>query len=290
MARQKNELRVHNNFNDFRLKNMNKSEIILFMLLCLMVNREVDDYNIPYVAILRDNHFTQDTFAKVKALLVQLAKKLAAEASIYKNRDGVIIVDSLFGFRFWPDKNYFTVKVNPDLKEMIIDVNENYTILDIDIMNSFKSIHAVKLYRKLKQFNYTGLYVATKEDYYDMAGIELTSPVGNTISRVILPAVEELKATFPNLSFEKVTEYGNERGKGSTVTGFKFTWTPEERTLTEEQKKAIEKKKAQVVVDEVNNTQPEIVEAIGSVVKKAREEAQECAGFYDPNDDEMPFY
>ena len=234
-------LKVYNGFNDYGLVDMGKREILLFLWFCLQVREETDKYDIKYSDIIKTELFGRISVKQMKDTLVNVSKKLIHAAGSFKNREGKLVVGTFFTFILpteEKDSDYFTLKIDSDLKEMLLHLTETYTILDIVQMNELKSPYALKLYRKLKQYQNTGTYKASLDDFKTMMGISETVRNYDITSRFINPAIDELRRIFPELSYTKSVD-----GQFSQITGFTFSWKPTpKRVRTEEEREKISEK------------------------------------------------
>ena len=239
------KLKVHNGFNDYGLINMGKSEILLFLYISLMVKENSDRYDVRYSDIIKTGFFGKISVNQMKETMNRLSKKLIQAYGTFRNREGKLVIGTFFTFILPTEENdadYFTVKIDSDLKEMLLSLTRDYTILDIVQMCKLKSPYSLKLYRKLKQFHDTGVYKVSLEAFYSMMGIDCEARTSNTIKRIIEPAIDELKELFPELSYTKSVH-----GQASRVTGFSFTWKAcIKRNYSDEEKLAITNKMEKV--------------------------------------------
>lgn len=284
---------VLNDFNNFGLNEMGKSEIILFLLLAWYVKEggsEKNSYDIKYSELINTGLFGKISVKQMKEISYRLSKKIFKIGGIFENMDGDVIMAHVYEILFPNMKEnfeYFNVTVHPKLKGMIVGITKEFTVLDITILSKLNSPYAVKLCRKIMQYCNTGVYKVSIEDFCSMMGLPENTRRNNIIPRYVEPAIKEISVIYPDITYKKSTV-------NKSITGFTFSFTPEKRRkYTEEEVNAIERKK-QAQEDTVkddsslreNNTE------IGTDTDAEKWMLLEPAttSFYNPDDEDCPFY
>lgn len=250
------QLRVHNSFANYPLEGFGKQELCFFLMLCTKVKDSTDlDIRVNYREHMCPSY---NSAKKVREQLKKLAEQLVCANGTFVNPEGKIVVGTFF-YSFVFDDDHAICRVNKDLVDVLVNVSKHYTMLDLQQIFTLKSPYAIKLYRKLKQFEYTGKYMTNIADFRDIMGIPDTSRVNDIISRIVKPAVKELSAFFSELSVANIVD----TAPGSPIVGLNFTWQAK-KALTDEQKAVIEergkKKKAYSEFDERDYTIGEMLE------------------------------
>ena len=122
------------------------------------------------------------------------------------------------------NKQILTVAVNEKFKFILNELVRNFTRFDLKEFIGLDSKYSKNLYRLLKQFKTTGIYEVTLNDFRAKMGCPEAYNNKQFMQNIINPTLNELKRYFRNL--QCTVQYAHKRGK--PVTGYIFTFTPEE--------------------------------------------------------------
>lgn len=136
------------------------------------------------------------------------------------------------------DKKTVTASVNEKYRYFLNDLTRNFTRFELQEFVSLDSKYAKTLYRLLKQYRTTGLYIIALEEFKRLISAPKSYSNKYLMDKIINPSIRALKPYFSNLSCE--VQYEAKRGR--PVKGYKFTFTPE--ILPKKIEQAAEKKKA----------------------------------------------
>lgn len=109
-------------------------------------------------------------------------------------------------------------RMNEKFKFLFNDLNREFTELDLKIFTTLKSRYSKALYRKLKQFRFTGFYIVKINELRQVLDVPKSFSPNKIITRAINPAIDELKEYFPGLHVVKDID----TTRGNPITGFAF--------------------------------------------------------------------
>ena len=136
------------------------------------------------------------------------------------------------------DKKTVTASVNEKYKYFLNDLTRNFTRFELQEFVNLDSKYAKTLYRLLKQYRTTGLYITTLEEFKRLISAPRSYSNKYLMDKIINPSIRALKPYFNNLSCEVLYE----AKRGRPVRGYKFSFVPE--ILPKKIEQAAEKKKA----------------------------------------------
>lgn len=122
-----------------------------------------------------------------------------------------------------------TVAVNEHFKFILNELVKNFTRFELKDFISLQSKYSKTLFRLLKQFKTTGTYEATVSDFRAKMGCPVAYNNKQFMQNVINPTLAELQNYFQDL--QCTVKYENKRGK--PVSGYIFTFKPEQITKPE---------------------------------------------------------
>jgi len=136
------------------------------------------------------------------------------------------------------DKKTVTASVNEKYRYFLNDLTRNFTRFELQEFVSLDSKYSKTLYRLLKQYRTTGLFIINLEEFKRLISAPKSYSNKYLMDKIINPSIRALKPYFNNLSCE--VQYEAKRGR--PVKGYKFAFTPE--ILPKKIEQAAEKKKA----------------------------------------------
>lgn len=114
------------------------------------------------------------------------------------------------------------ITVNPKLEHVLNDL-ESWTRYSLEEFINLKSTYSKTMFRLLKQFRTTGLYVVKIDDFRELLNIPKSYQVGQIDQKVLTPIKKELNLIFKDLKIVK----NKSKKRGSKVLGYTFTFKPE---------------------------------------------------------------
>jgi plasmid replication initiation protein len=229
-------IQYHNDINKLKLGHFTENETDIFFSLLFKAKETKDDNIIMDFSELKslangDTH--NDRFIKN---ILGLNVKLKSMSQTIEIEKGVFDTFSLFG-TIRTDTNNKTIKVpiESNFRYLIENLMENYTELDLKQLVSLKGNYPKVLYRLLKQFESSKLYVVKIDDFRDLMGIPSTYAMFNIRQKVLKPCMEQLEEYFQGLKLEEIKI-------GRNVSCLKFKWNKKEKKIIKENPSSIKKK------------------------------------------------
>lgn len=116
------------------------------------------------------------------------------------------------------------ITINPKLKHVLNDI-ESWTRYSLEDFINLKSTYSKTMFRLLKQYRTTGMYIVRIEDFRELLDIPQSYQVGQIDQKILTPITKELSNVFNNL---KVTKNKSKK-RGNKILGYTFTFTPESK-------------------------------------------------------------
>lgn len=138
------------------------------------------------------------------------------------------------------NKQTLTVSVNERFRFILNELIKNFTRFDLQEFVTLESKYSKSLYRLLKQYRVTGKYEIEVNDFRSKMDCPESYNNKQFMQNIINPALKNLQNYFQELNCE--TKYARKRGK--PVTGYIFTFAPENRSLDADPRQDKIKKKS----------------------------------------------
>ena len=219
-------IQYHNDINKLKLGNFTENETDIFFSL-LFKAKDTKDNNIimdfsELKRLIDVKHRNNDRFIQnVRGLNIKL-KSLIQEIEL---PNGDFKVFSLFDdITTSPSRHQVEVEINKNFRYLIEDLVGNYTELDLKQLVSLKGNYPKVLYRLLKQFETSKLYIVKIDDFRELMGIPSTYEMYNIRQKVLKPCMEQLEQYFKGLELEEVKT-------GRNVSCLKFRWSKKEKKI-----------------------------------------------------------
>lgn len=221
-------VKYDNYMNNLSFKKFKSVELDLLMTLCNRLrDKGVNSVTFPFSELKNLSGDTKHSNKEFIDSLKSMNRKLM-EITCEVEFDGKIIMFVLFPtFEIDIHKETLTICVNERFKFILNELTKNFTRFDLKDFVSLGSKYSKNLFKILKQFRTTGIYETNINDFRDRMGCPESYSNKYVMDLIIKPSLHELQNYFPNLQCE--TKYARKRGK--PVTGYIFTFTPENRSL-----------------------------------------------------------
>ena len=227
MGENKPVVKYHNDLNSITFYSFGAIDFNLFMSICnKMMEKGKSEIEIPFDELRRlsgfNSHWSEEQF--IKSMDSMNLKQLLSHGRI---DDGRYIKRFVLFPELWIDKEkrVLIVKANENYLYILNELKKNFTRFELQEFVSLDSKYSKTLYRLLKQFRTTGVYVTTLEEFKRLMGVPKSYTNMRIHDKIIKPSMKALKPYFNNLSCEVL--YKPERGR--PVKGYKFTFKPEKR-------------------------------------------------------------
>lgn len=227
-------VKYDNYMNSLSFKKFKSVELDLLMTLCNRLrDKGVNSVTFPFSELKNLSGDTKHSNKEFIDSLKNMNRKLM-EITCEVEFDGKIIMFVLFPtFEIDIRKETLTICVNERFKFILNELTKNFTRFDLKDFVSLGSKYSKNLFKILKQFRTTGIYETNINDFRDRMGCPESYSNKYVMDLIIKPSLNELKNYFQNLECE--TKYARKRGK--PVTGYIFTFAPENRSSDQTQDK-----------------------------------------------------
>lgn len=232
-----NLIKYHNDINKIKLGSFTDNETDIFFGILLKTKETKDNIlNLSFTELKRlidVKHRNNDRFIEnVRSLNIKL-KSLIQEIEL---PNGDFKVFSLFDdITTSPSRNQVEIEINKNFRYLIEGLMANYTEIDLKQLVSLKGNYPKILYRLLKQFETSKLYIVKIDDFRELMGIPETYAMFNIRQKVLKPCMEQLEQYFQGLKLEEIKT-------GRNVSCLKFRWNKKEKKIIKVNPISIKKK------------------------------------------------
>ncbi len=241
-----NEVVKYDNYmNGLKFTGFTTTDFDFLMLLCSkMRDKNVTELTIPFEDLRQKTGYTRTSIQKFRTDLERMNEKLMRVTCKLKTETRTLMFVLFPTFDINLENQTLTVCVNEKFKFILNELVKNFTRFDLNEFIRLDSKYSKSLYRLLKQFKSTGKLEIRLDEFRRKMDIPSTYTNRDVMSKVINPSLKELQDYFSNL--QCTVQYARKRGR--PVTGYLFTFQPEERVqpasqpIVQKQKKSVVKK------------------------------------------------
>lgn len=221
------EIVKYNNYlNSLHLKKFTAVDLNFFTFICAKVKEEkFKEVSFTFADIKKATNYSGSTKKQFTKDILRMNNKLIS--SIIMNvqlPSGSIATFPLFNYFITDVKNEeVRVKVNEDWYFIFNELTHNFTQFELNDFISLKTKYAKILFKVLKQYKTTGLFVCDIDKFRKILDIPSTYNNKYIMDKIIKPTIKDLEPYFKNLNVTPL--YKKERGK--PLQGYKFTFKKE---------------------------------------------------------------
>ena len=160
--------------------------------------------------------------------LMRMCDKLRKIGTTVEISEGVFASFDLFPtFLGNLSKRQLTVRVNPDFKFILNDLQKNFTRFELGEYIKLDGRYPKMLYQRLKQFKLSGWWQVSVEEFRVMMDIPSAYQIKHIMDKVIKPSIKTIRTCkgFSDLSVEVIRS----QRRGRPVSGYKFSWTADKQ-------------------------------------------------------------
>lgn len=219
----KSELAVkyQNEMNLVPLKNFNAKQMDLFFALCArMKDRGLDKVKFSFEELKELSDYKMTATKVFVADLEKLYKDMLNLTYREETEDTIKYFVLFTGFEINITKKYVEVSINPELAPIINGLTTEFSKFELSAFTSIRSTYSKTLFRLLIQYQSTGYYIVSIEDFRELLNIPEYYKMGNIDQTVLKPSLKELNNYFENLEITKI-----KAKKGNKIAKLEFTFT-----------------------------------------------------------------
>jgi len=222
----KNEVvKYHNDLNTVSMRNWSAEEMNFFFTIISKVRDngteqlEFNTDELKDLAQFADNHRQRwvDT-------MTNTADKISQLTYIERTTERISIMTLFQRFDIYPEEQRMTVQVSPNFDYIVNRISVGFTTYELAEFTQIRSTYAKSVYRLLKQWRTIGRKEFKIEDLKRLLDMPDYYGPSEIDKNVLKPVRKELPVYFDNLKIKKVKA----NTRGTPVTGYIFTWKPEQ--------------------------------------------------------------
>ena len=223
-------VKYNNSLNDISFRKFTSIELDLFFSICFLLKEKgVEEMNFSFDEIkkLIEYKFTGiDRFYKDLKSMYKKLLNLTISYERGKKGDREFTEFVLFNrYTINERERKIKIKINPDFYFILNELTSNFTRFELREFAKLRSSYAKQMFKLLSQYNSTGVYIITVEEFKRVLDIPVTYKMCDIDKKVIRPILIECSLYFKNLNLTKIK-------KGKTISRFKFIFkTKKEKTL-----------------------------------------------------------
>ena len=223
-------VKYNNSLNDISFRKFTSIELDLFFSICFLLKEKgVEEMNFSFDEIkkLIEYKFTGiDRFYKDLKSMYKKLLNLTISYERGKKGDREFTEFVLFNrYTINERERKIKIKINPDFYFILNELTSNFTRFELREFAKLRSSYAKQMFKLLSQYNSTGVYIITVEEFKRVLDIPVTYKMCDIDNKVIRPILIECSLYFKNLNLTKIK-------KGKTISRFKFIFkTKKEKTL-----------------------------------------------------------
>ena len=223
-------VKYHNYMNSLKFTGFTTMDFNFLMALCSrMKNQNTNELVFSFEELREITGYTRTSLKVFAKDIMRMNEKLM-KMNCRLEQDDEIIQFVLFPtFATNVKKQTLTVAVNRKFKFVLNELVKNFTRFELKDFICLQSKYSKTLFRLLKQFKTTGTYEVTVSDFRAKMGCPVAYNNKQFMQNIINPTLAELQNYFQDL--QCTVKYENKRGK--PVSGYTFTFTPEQITKPE---------------------------------------------------------
>ncbi|WP_069286577.1 replication initiation protein, partial [Aerococcus urinaeequi] len=218
-------VKYHNDLNTVSMRNWSAEEMNFFFTIISKVKDngteqlEFNTDELKELAQFADNHRQRwvDT-------MTNTADKISQLTYIERTTERISIMTLFQRFDIYPEEQRMTVQVSPNFDYIVNRISVGFTTYELVEFTQIRSTYAKSMYRLLKQWRTIGRKEFKIEDLKRLLDMPDYYGPSHIDKNVLTPVKKELPAYFANLKIKKVKA----NTRGTPVTGYIFTWKPEQ--------------------------------------------------------------
>ena len=216
-------VRYQNELNSIGFRKFNAVEMDLFFSICAKLKKQnTDTIRLTFEQLRELSNYKPTATKRFVTDLENVYNKMLQLT--YTTRNGLdidkFVLFNGFSIRASEDVPYVEISINPKLESILNEIDNNFTRFELEEFTQLKSSYSKTVYRLLKQYRSTGIYIVNIEEFRRLLDIPDSYRITNIDQKVLTPVKKELSQYFDNLQIAKV-----KAKKGNKIAQLIFTFT-----------------------------------------------------------------
>ncbi len=225
-------VKYNNKLNYIPLKGMSQIENdVFFALLYKLKNQGTEEVRLNFSDLKRLINFNQSN-EHIRKSIKGITKKIARSIVEFETKDEIQFF-ALFQILAIPQDEdfYIRAKISENFSFLINNINSHFTLFELAEFSGLSSKYSQSLYRLLKQFRKTGIFIINWSEFRDILDIPKSYKICDIDRQILKPATKEFeeKNIFRELRYNKIRGFG----RGRPVEKIEFRFTPEVEKIIE---------------------------------------------------------
>lgn len=217
-----NIVKYNNRLNAIPFRKFNTREMNLFFAIASKVrDHGSDEVVLSFNTLKQLSKYTQHGEAFVQDLNRTYHKLLSLNATT-DDGDTIEAFVLFNGYKISRSEELVRISVNPKFKGIFNEL-QNWTRFSLDNFASIRSTYAKTMFRQIKGWRTVGTHEFSMEEFRKILDIPDYYRPSEIDRRVLKPIKEELAPYIRGIDYKK--KHG---GRGGKVTGYVFSWKPEQ--------------------------------------------------------------
>jgi plasmid replication initiation protein len=221
-------VKYQNELNSIGFRKFNAVEMDLFFSICAKLKKQnTDTIRLSFEQLRELSNYKPTATKRFVNDLESVYSKMLQLT--YTTRNGLdvdkFVLFNGFSIRASEDVPYVEISINPKLESILNEIDSNFTRFELEEFTQLKSSYSKTLYRLLKQYRSTGIYIVNIEEFRRLLDIPVSYRITNIDQKVLNPVKKELSKYFDNLQIAKV-----KAKKGNKIAQLVFTFTDKNKS------------------------------------------------------------
>ncbi len=220
-----------NTLNNVKLGALKESELNMFMTLCACAVHKGSEELIISYSDFKELYGCKKNLTETEVInkIEDFWNKIKISQTI--KTDKSFIGFSLFNYVIAKD-GYIQFQVNPVWYKILNELENQFTAFELKEFVQIKGKYSKNLYRILKQYRMTGYCWISVDNFRSIMGLSDNYQNKYIYSKIIIPAVEELKPYFDKLTINVI------KNRDTSINKYEFRWVAEKSKKQEIKEKS----------------------------------------------------
>lgn len=202
----KYQVKYHNDFEEgLVLKKFNTSDLNFLMTICSkMKDRDIEKVTLSFQELKKLSHWKMNDNKIFVETLKEMNRKLMSLNFEIKDKKKTVQFVLFPTFILDEEEKSLEVRINPDFKYLLNDINSNFTKFELENFTKLKSKYSKIFYKLVMKFKATGYLILSFEDFKKKLDIPDWYRVSEIDKNVIKHIIKELPDNFESFTLNKL--------------------------------------------------------------------------------------